>query len=233
MARHCVHDDLGGRMPTNATIWHALRHKDVSRNISDFLWRATHQSQRVGKYWKHIPGYEQRGMCTICDEEESMIHILIDCESPERKLIWGLAEKAWHKKHPTWPAPHLGNIIGAPLAQFRNADGSRNGGAARFYRILMTESAHLIWKIRCERRIQREVDGDEGRTHTDREITSRWHAAMNMRLRLDCEMTHAKYEKRRIAPDLVQRTWCGLLKNENQLPPEWTHMGFLVGIGPL
>ncbi|KAI0086102.1 hypothetical protein BDY19DRAFT_872308, partial [Irpex rosettiformis] len=96
------------------------------------------------------------------------------------------------------------------------------------YRILMTESAHLIWKIRCERRIQR--DGIDGRTHTDTEILKRWYAAMNIRLRLDCEMTKAKYNKKQLALDLVQQTWSGLLKNEERLPPVWANMGFLVGM---
>ncbi|KAI0782454.1 ribonuclease H-like protein [Irpex lacteus] len=231
MARNCVHDHLGGRKPTDATIWHGLRNKDISRNISDFLWRATHKSQRVGKYWDHIPGFETRATCPLCDEEESMEHILVDCDSPERKIIWRLAEKAWAKKHNEWPGVHIGNIIGAPLAQFKNEKGERKGGASRFFTILMTESAHLIWKIRCERRIQRTED--EGRTHTDEEITRRWHAALNTRLRLDCEMSHAKYETRRISPDKVQRTWAGLLKNERDLPPHWTRMGFLVGMDPL
>ena len=101
-----------------ATTGGAIRHKDISRNISDFLWRTLHQSQRVGRYWRHIPNYEQRSMCELCDEEESMDHILTECNSPERRLIWGMAESAWRKKHHTWPEPHLGNIIGAPLAQF-------------------------------------------------------------------------------------------------------------------
>lgn len=118
MTRYRVQDDLGGGVPTDATIWQAIRHKDISRNISDFLWRTLHQSQRVGRYWRHIPNYEQRSMCELCDEEESMDHILTECNSPERRLIWGMAESAWRKKHHTWPEPHLGNIIGAPLAQF-------------------------------------------------------------------------------------------------------------------
>lgn len=231
MARHCVRDHLGGKQPTDATIWHGIRHKDISRNISDFLWRATHQSQRVGRYWNHIPGYEQRALCPLCEEEESMEHILVNCTSPERQVIWTLAEKAWQKKHESWPPIHMGNIIGAPLAKFDDAEGRRLPGATRLYRILMTESAHLIWKIRCERRIQRtDIEGD---THSQAEITNRWFAAMNTRLRLDCEMTHVKYGKRKLDCRTVERTWNGLLNDEKDLPPAWAKPGFLVGMGPL
>ncbi|KAI0085283.1 ribonuclease H-like domain-containing protein [Irpex rosettiformis] len=181
----------------------AAEHKDISRNISDFLW--------------HIPDYEQRATCELCNVEDSIKHILTECDTSENK-------KAWLKKHNTWPAPHLGNIIGAPLAQFNNDEGRQKMEAAQFYRILMTELAHLIWKIHYD------IDG---RTHTNMEILKRWYAAMNIRLQLDCEMTKAKYNKKQLALDLVQQTWSELSKNKERLSPEWANMGFLVGMGPL
>ncbi len=128
MARHCVHDHLGGRMPTDATLWHSLRHKDVSRNISDFLWRVMHNSYRVGKYWNNIPGYEERATCPKCGTEESMAHILVDCEEPGRAVIWELAKKAWQKAGEEWPQMHLGNILGAAMAEFKNEQGRSDQG---------------------------------------------------------------------------------------------------------
>ncbi|KAI0342569.1 ribonuclease H-like protein [Trametopsis cervina] len=231
MARHCIRDHLSGRMPTDATIWHSLRHKDISKNISDFLWRTMHNSQRVGKYWRHIPSLEPRAICPLCDEEESMQHILTECESPAKQLVWRLAESAWMRKHHAWPPLHLGNILGAALADFSDNNGKRAPGASRFFRILVTESAHLVWKLRCERRIHH--DDDPTKKHTDREVEARWRTALNIRLRLDCEMTKAKYGKRALSRDVVLRTWSGLLKDEDQLPADWTETGFLVGMGPL
>jgi ribonuclease HI len=69
---HYVHDHLSRRYHTNSQIWQALRHKDVTRKISDFLWKVMHNSLRVGRYWSHIPGYEGRATCNLCDEEESI-----------------------------------------------------------------------------------------------------------------------------------------------------------------
>lgn len=94
MARHCVHNNLGGRTPTDAGLWHSLKHKDISRNISDFLWRVMHNSYQVGSYWMHIPEYEKRATCPKCDTEESMVHILVECDAPDREIIWKMAEKA-------------------------------------------------------------------------------------------------------------------------------------------
>ncbi|KAI0084020.1 hypothetical protein BDY19DRAFT_878091, partial [Irpex rosettiformis] len=84
-----------GRLPTDATLWHGLRHKDISRNIADFLWHTTHNSPRVGKYWTHIPTYEQRATCELCNVEDSIEHILIECDAPENKVIWSLVKKGW------------------------------------------------------------------------------------------------------------------------------------------
>ncbi|KAF6746130.1 hypothetical protein DFP72DRAFT_823459, partial [Ephemerocybe angulata] len=49
--------------------------------------------------------------------------------------------------------------------------------------IIISESAHLIWCLRCEWRIGRE--GKLDCLHTEAEITGRWRAVVNRRLRLD------------------------------------------------
>lgn len=54
IAFHCIREDIGGAPSTEASIWKSLRDIDVSRNISDFLWKAMHNARRVGKYWQHI-----------------------------------------------------------------------------------------------------------------------------------------------------------------------------------
>lgn len=142
----------------------------------------------------HIIGYQTRAWCTICDGhiEESMKHILTDCDSPECKRIWQLAKALWAKKHPTWPGISLAHILGASLAEFKDAKGKPLPGVSRFYPILIAESAHLVWKLRCERRIQHKED--DSFRHTDTEIERRWLAAINIRLRLDCETTRLKYK---------------------------------------
>jgi hypothetical protein len=89
-------------------------------------------------------------------------------------------------------------------------------------RILITESAHLIWVIRCERVIQ-------GRNHTDREIATRWLHIINRRLTEDkIIMTKIKHDT--AAEQLVKHTWEDVLKTQGELPSRWLHQReFLVG----
>ncbi|KAG2068443.1 hypothetical protein BDR04DRAFT_1129233 [Suillus decipiens] len=48
-----------------------------------------------------------------CEEPESMEHILIHCDNPNRKKIWSLVRKLWPNKHGPWPKPTLGLISGS------------------------------------------------------------------------------------------------------------------------
>ncbi len=94
------------------------------------------------------------------------------------------------------------------------------------YRLIMSESAHLIWKIRCERVIQ--MEGEEIPLN---KINNRWIEIMNTRLDLDRKMTHSKYKKKSLSKKLVQNTWKNTLRDERLFPEDWvTNSRVLVGI---
>lgn len=117
-----------------------------------FLWMAAHDAYRIGKYWlKEILRKElqNRSECTYCGVPETMDHILTRCESPGQKEVWELAEQMWARKSLEWRQPWLGNIISCALTEFQTDDGKRLPGANRLWRILISESAHLIWKLRA------------------------------------------------------------------------------------
>ncbi|KAJ7835586.1 hypothetical protein B0H14DRAFT_2590221 [Mycena olivaceomarginata] len=102
------------------------------------------------------------------------------------------------------------------LANFQNDKGKMKPGEARLYRILMAESAHLIWKIRCERLMQR-----NGMHPTETEVHNKWVLAMNNRLKLDCDMTDdRRFEKKAIPVKMVLRIWTGVLEGEDKLPTD-------------
>ncbi|KAJ6619315.1 hypothetical protein B0H10DRAFT_2026894 [Mycena sp. CBHHK59/15] len=64
-------------------------------------------------------------------------------------------------------------------------------GTTRLFQIIVSESAHLIWRLRNERVIQ------EKDAASDREIQNRWRKAVNSRLNLDCVLTNdGKYGKK-------------------------------------
>ncbi|KAK0471826.1 hypothetical protein IW261DRAFT_1344102 [Armillaria novae-zelandiae] len=99
-------------------------------------------------------------------------------------------------------------------------------GIERFRRILISESAHLIWKMRNDHVIN-------NREHYSmREIEQRWLHAMNRHMRLDCLLSdQKKFRKKAIRKFLVLTTWQGALVNESSLQEDWTKdSGVLVGM---
>ncbi|TFY59887.1 hypothetical protein EVJ58_g5494 [Rhodofomes roseus] len=213
-----------GEHPTEAHIWTGIRHKDIRREIRYFLWMTMHDAYMVGTNWQR-PGYsdelQTRQECAVCGLTESMEHILSECEAPGQKEIWQLAETVWRGKNKKWPRPSLGAVLSSPIAPYKNTKGKPKSGDTRLYRIIMTESAYLIWKIRCER----VIGGAENPNQplpTLQEIQGRWLHAINDRLATDCQLTNSdKYGNKAIRQSLVERTWGGVLKNEDTLPPNW------------
>ncbi|KII84387.1 hypothetical protein PLICRDRAFT_74436, partial [Plicaturopsis crispa FD-325 SS-3] len=219
MTRHAA-KDISNKLPTDSRIWRSIKSKDIARNIREFLWKCLHNAFRCGKWWQNIPNYEHRSVCPHCGTEESMEHILTECDAPGQTNVWKLARRLWLRKHAHWPAPTYGTIMACGLAEFKDNQDSPRPGAARLYRIIMSESAHLIWRIRCERRISREDDPQQ--YHSKAEIHNRWLHAINTRLTLDRAMTdRKKYGNKALPSQMVLNTWSGTLMNEDALPDDW------------
>ena len=96
---------------------------------------------------------------------------LTSCKARPRELALTLANDLW-KRRCNSPLPHrLGDILGCGLAEFRR-NNEPDKGKNRLYRILVSETAYLIWKMRNERRIRDE--DSPGREASEREISGRW-----------------------------------------------------------
>ncbi|KAJ6528047.1 hypothetical protein B0H19DRAFT_1334165, partial [Mycena capillaripes] len=199
-------------------IWIAARGKDILPRSAQFLWKSLHNAHKIGHYWTHIPECEDRAVCQECGTEENIDHILAKCESPGREIVWREVEKIWSKKNEIWITPSLGVILGSGLAEFRNGDGKRDEGAERLYRILMSEAAYLIWRLRNERVIQR-----DGEPATEQEIVNRLNYQVNYRLQVDTTMANRPSEGKKpaLAPKRVLETWSGILDNESGMPANW------------
>ncbi|KAK0463726.1 ribonuclease H-like protein [Desarmillaria tabescens] len=225
---------LGGVLPTDEKIWRSMRKKSISRNIREFLWKTMHGAFKIGKYWENIPGYEERSTCPKCGVAETMEHILTECAIPGQLIVWSLAEELWRKKNATWPGISLGKVLACGLSCFSNDKGKIVAERSRLYEIIVSESAHLIWKFRCERRIQR-GDDSPGDWHSPREIRNRWVQALNNRLAQDCMATDvARFGNKALRRDLVLRTWNGVLLQNDALPNDWVgNTEVLVGIEPV
>ncbi|KAF5381553.1 hypothetical protein D9615_005523 [Tricholomella constricta] len=216
IVRHTIQEKMGD-LPSDSRIWQSLYNRDISKNISAFLWRAMHNSYPIGDFWSQITNFEHRSKCQTCDTEESMDHILTECPDSCQGTVWRLAETLWAKKGFPWFPPSLGQQLGCALINFKDGEGKLKVGVSRLYRIIMSESTHLIWKLRCEWRIGRESDPE--RKHTENEVVNRWFEAINRRLKFDCLMTdNMRYGRKAIRSSLVKQTWEGTLQDEENLP---------------
>ncbi|KAJ7892964.1 hypothetical protein B0H13DRAFT_1572141, partial [Mycena leptocephala] len=54
----------------------------LSRQVKTFLWKGIHGAHRSGKYWRHIPGFEDCEVSQSCGVTESLEHILLEYSSP-------------------------------------------------------------------------------------------------------------------------------------------------------
>ena len=87
--------EIFGETPTEKNIWASMRHKDITHKIRDFLWKHAHGIYRLGKFWTHIPGYESRAECPICNKYNTLAHIISECDSEEQATIWESTNELW------------------------------------------------------------------------------------------------------------------------------------------
>ncbi|KAH8798065.1 hypothetical protein DL96DRAFT_1477666, partial [Flagelloscypha sp. PMI_526] len=94
---------------------------------------------------------------------------------------------------------------------------------------LITETAHLAWKLRCERVIENEV-----KNFSETEVRNRWRHALLLRAQYDVALTDKlRYEKKAISKKIVEATWSKVLRTEgeNYLTRDWMSRSVgLVGI---
>ncbi|KAL1738377.1 hypothetical protein HDZ31DRAFT_14167, partial [Schizophyllum fasciatum] len=195
-------------------------------------WCASQHAQHIGDRWltpNATVDIQQRAYCQICGGVETMHHILFDCESEERQECWKQAEGLWQKTKESWYAPNLGTVIGAAcviIPDEKGEDGARKHGLERLWTIIISESAHLIWRMRCERVIQ-----NEGRRFSKLEVRNRWRSVINHRFDLDRRMTSSRFGKKAIRATIVDSTWESVINDYENLPPNWIgNCGVLVGI---
>ncbi|KAJ7812831.1 hypothetical protein B0H13DRAFT_1665956 [Mycena leptocephala] len=211
--------DTFGRYVTDADIWTAAAAKDILPRTAQFLWKGLHNAHRIGGYWNNIPECEDRATCKNCDVLEDLEHILLGCTSPGQEFVWRAAESLWREKEPQWPVVSLGTVLGCGLAEFRDEKGKLKRGTQRLYRILISESAYLIWRLRNDRVIHQQTL----RVLIEKSGDNKWKFAVNQRLQVDKTLANRPRNGKRpaLAPQLVLETWSNTLNNETSLPADW------------
>ncbi|KAF9023273.1 hypothetical protein BDZ89DRAFT_1041743 [Hymenopellis radicata] len=223
-------DDRAGSRPTVPAVWKSLQHRDLSRNVRQWMWYALHGAYRLGRRWLHIPGCEARAFCEYCQREDSMAHILFQCDVPGREDIWKLARFVLEAKKIEWYEPTFGLVLGSPLIRLKSDARRSLPGSSRLFRIILSESAHLIWTLRCERVVENK--NDPAKWLSRERIERLWSQRINERIHLDALLTSKqKFGKAALPQRLVLTTWSGTLQDEGALPTNWIGQPeFLVGI---
>ncbi|EJD35943.1 hypothetical protein AURDEDRAFT_38017, partial [Auricularia subglabra TFB-10046 SS5] len=210
-----------GFAPDSRQIWRGIHNKDISKNVQVFLWRAIHSAHKIGKYFAKMPqpwkGYATvtiRGdqwacaataTCEKCGVTESMEHILTECTESRQEQIWSYVENFMGHRMVDF-SPSLGTILGCANVPCAAWGGGRDGARERSYRIVVSESAYLIWKIRCEKKIGHAEDPDW--RISDAEVRKRWDKMMSTRYHLDHKLTNKRrYGCRALDKHEVWATW--------------------------
>ncbi len=223
-----IHAAYGTEIHDSA-IWKSLRTRHVSRQATQFMWMAIHDGYMIGNHWlrpKMSAELQERATCSICGECETMSHVVLNCDAIGQRTVWRLLRQTWQLTGKQWHDPNWGTTFGAACAVFRTDKGTRLPATEQLWCILCTEALHLIWKLRCERVIQR-----GGEEFTENEVTNRYYSTMDSRLSLDRRTAAMAKGKRSLKPQDVERIWRPVLENADNLPPKWvTNSGVLVGI---
>ncbi|EJD37614.1 hypothetical protein AURDEDRAFT_29340, partial [Auricularia subglabra TFB-10046 SS5] len=187
--------------PMERSIWEDLGRQGLSRNTRNFLWKGIHGAHKVGEYFEKMPEpWKSYGRCRSCEVPESLEHILTQCPDSGQETIWKLVSKLLEKKNVKF-SKEFGLILGC--CSFRPSD---IASTDRLYRIAVSESAFLAWKIRCTFRI--EHDSNPDRRLTEQEIASRWEKVLQIRMEQDLATTKYKSLRgRRPRKGLAKSTW--------------------------
>ncbi|KAF6742999.1 hypothetical protein DFP72DRAFT_829153 [Ephemerocybe angulata] len=192
----------------SATLWKSLRQRKkgtLTHKFSVFAWKALHDGHKVGKFWKHIN--EDRMICQPCNaNQENLEHIMQHCRVSGQETVWKAAKEAWSHTGLEWPEVNLEIILGIGMIEIKGRNGETSTGRTRLFKILISESAYLIWLLRCEWRIGREQNTLQ--IHTKHEIIARWKLAIARRLRLDWALTSKlSFGKKALNAAEVKRAW--------------------------
>jgi len=232
LARATIYD-LESHKPSDERIWNATlkNRRDFSTNVRNFLWKLLHNAHKCGPYWFKMPELSERGICQTCNTPETMQHIVFNCEANQCNMIWNAARAICSKKNIDTPDLDITTIMALPLVNIKSETGKIRPGATRLLRIVISECAFQVWKLRCERLLNGSPETPE-KVISPQEAMNRTRSIINSRLDEDIALTNKKrYGKEAIPEKHVLSTWNGTLQNESSLPENWLRAnGVLVGI---
>jgi exonuclease III len=188
---------------TEQKLWKSQRKKTIPKNISDFLWKITHNAVKCGKFFANMPTWADKQFCP-CNKIESPEHILFECKKFGNPELWKIVENTWTKINKKgFIKPNIDVLKGIGMMRLNQGeDGSQP--ATNLYTQLILETVWVIWKARNERRITE-------KTITTKTLIKRWAAAIKNRMVIEWTKINQKpFNKQKLAKYNFSECW---LKN--------------------
>ena len=124
----------------------------------------------------------------------------------------------------------LGIVLGLGLIEIKDKTGRTQQGCMRLFKILISESAYLIWVLHFEWRIGREQDPTQ--LHSGTGVATWWKRAMERRLRLDWALANElAYRKKALKRRCIEQTWHEVAIDRQFICTNLSRVGVLVGSG--
>ena len=143
-------------------------------------------------------------LCSLCDEVESMDHILFRCTHGTGRFIWPSVREMCEQKGMDWPQDFdIFTILACPFERFEDTQGNTRPGANPLFQIAVSEAAFVIWKLRCKRKFNRVDDARTRKTDqtSESETVNTLAYTLNGRVNDDRRLTYRKrYGKKALTP---------------------------------
>jgi hypothetical protein len=132
-------------------IWESINKDHIPLRYRDFTWKMIHNRQKVGHWFGHIPGWEDKKFCT-CGEIDTIKHIILECILNKAEDTWNLTKKLWEKtSNVNWLQPNLGILMAPTTVKLPKRNGLATIAENTKYHQLIAETAWIIWLNRNNR----------------------------------------------------------------------------------
>jgi ribonuclease HI len=166
-----------------SVIWKSIRDKDIGRQIRNFLWKCIYNAIKSGNTGNTSLNVRKELYAKLATAQRALSISCWSARDPVNLRSGNWQRSSGYGNNQPGPTCHLARYSQCSLGVFIDQRNKLNTSTVRLYRILISESAHLIWKLRCEC-----VIGCDGEPPTIKEVQNRWSKIMNERLEIDINL---------------------------------------------